>query len=122
MSAPKSEYNILKIAGSSFGRVATDETRAKLAAAMKGIREGIPKSEETKAKMSAAQPAAIKIEVLDLETNISISYNSIRAAASALNCPESSIRNYFMRVAPGSATTKKPYKKRYVFTITKIDT
>jgi group I intron endonuclease len=51
----KPEYNILKIAGSSFGRVATDETRAKLAAAMKGIGKGIPKPEETKAKMSAAQ-------------------------------------------------------------------
>jgi hypothetical protein len=69
-------------------------------------------------KKNSSHPNSQKIEVLDLETNISISYNSIRAAARALNCQESSIRYYFKRVAP---PTKKPYKKRYVFTISKID-
>ena len=61
------------------------------------------------------QPNSIKIEVLDLETNISTTYDSIRAAARALNCQESSIRQYFRN------NQKKPYKKRYVFTITKTD-
>jgi group I intron endonuclease len=60
----KPEYNILKIAGSSFGfkhseetlakmreRRQSEECRAKISASMKGIK----KSEETRAKMSASK-------------------------------------------------------------------
>ena len=46
----KPEYNILKIAGSSFGRKCKEETKAKISAVLKGI----PKSEETRIKMIAA--------------------------------------------------------------------
>jgi hypothetical protein len=58
---------------------------------------------------------AQKIEVTDLELNTSTIYKSMCAAARALNCHESSIRHYFKR------NQIKPFKKRYVFTITKID-
>jgi group I intron endonuclease len=110
----KPEYNILKIAGSSFGRVATDETRAKLAAAKKGIK----KSEETRAKMSASKmgntnaknhPNFIKIEVTDLELNTKTIYNSIHEAARALNIHPGRISEYFTR------NQKKPYKGIYTF-------
>jgi len=96
----------LKIAGSPLGSKRSEETRAKISA----TRKGILKSEETKAKISASISAyhSKKIEVLDLETNISTTYDSIRAAARALNCHESSIRQYFSR------NQIKPYKKRYI--------
>jgi hypothetical protein len=43
------------------------------------------KSPEVLAKLSAAQPNSIKVEVVDLETNTSTIYNAIKAAARALN-------------------------------------
>jgi len=126
----KPTYNILEIAGSSFGRVATDETLCKISAAMKGIGKGIPKSEETKAKMSAPkseehkakisasmmgknsgknQPNAKKIEVTDVTTNITTSYISIHEAAAALNIRIQAISNYINR------NQKTPYKGKYIF-------
>jgi len=97
----------LKIAGSPLGSKRNEETRAKISA----TRKGILKSEETKAKISASISAyhSKKIEVLDLETNISTTYDSIRAAARALNINHCVISTYFSR------NQIKPYKKRYVF-------
>jgi hypothetical protein len=77
------------------------------------------RSEESRAKLSAAMmgnsngknhPNSIKIEVLDLETNTKTIYNSIGAAAKALNIKQQTISKYFTK------NQKKPYKKRYVFT------
>lgn len=61
----------------------------------------------------AVHPYAQQIEVLDLETKISTSYDSMGAAARALNISISCINKYFIR------NQKKPYKGRYVFSIQK---
>jgi hypothetical protein len=89
---------------------------------MNGIGKGIPKSVETKAKMSAskmgnknAPSVPKKIEVTDLQTGISISYNSMSEAAKAINTRHSSISNYF------ASNQKTPFKKRYLFVYKKID-
>ncbi len=50
------------------------------------------------------QPNSIKIEVLDLETNISTTYDSMHAVAKAINTRHSSISDYFKR------NSKKPFK------------
>ncbi len=84
---------------------------------MNGIGKGIPKSVETKGKMSASKMgnknapcfAQKKIEVADLQTGISISYNSMSEAAKAINTRHSSISNYF------ASNQKTPFKKRYLF-------
>jgi hypothetical protein len=85
---------------------------------MSAARKGIPKSKETRAKMSASQmgnsngknqPNSIKIEVTDLETNTKTIFNSISAAAKALNILQQTISVYFKR------NQQKPIKGRYVF-------
>jgi group I intron endonuclease len=126
------EYNICKKAGNSSGRKHSEktktilrdkasgrkcsvETRGKISAAMLGRKD----SEEMLAKKSAYmmgntngrnQPNAQKIEVLDLEKNISTIFNSIGEAAKALNIYGARISDYFNR------NQIKPYKGRYVFT------
>lgn len=50
-----------------------------------------------------------RIEVLDLLTNEKLEYNSIGAAALALNIKQSRISTYF------SNDQQKPYKGRYIF-------
>jgi hypothetical protein len=51
----------------------------------------------------------IKVEVTDLETNTTIIYNSMTAAAIALNIRVNAISKYF------SQNQIKPYRGRYVF-------
>lgn len=89
----KPEYYISKVAGSPF--------------------LDLQHSEETKAKISASQPKSIKVEVLDLETNITTIYNTVSAAAKAIGAHKSSIFAYLQR------ENSKPYKKRDI--IQKID-
>jgi group I intron endonuclease len=120
-------YNILKIAGSSLGFKHSDESRAQMSALNKGKNNpmfGKTRSKVTRAKMSASQmgntngqnhPNSIKIEVTDLELNTKTTFGSISEAARALNITHCVISTYFRR------NQIKPYKKRYVFTITKID-
>jgi hypothetical protein len=57
-----------------------------------------------------AEADEIKVKVTDLETNISTTYDSINAAARALNIPQSRIIKYFAQ------NQKKPNEGRYVFT------
>ena len=52
------------------------------------------KSPETLAKLSAAQSISIKVEVTDLETNSSIIYHAIKAAARALGIDRRYIEHY----------------------------
>jgi Mlc titration factor MtfA (ptsG expression regulator) len=59
------------------------------------------------------QPNSQKIAVLDLETNLTTTYDTIRAAARAINLRQSSISNYL------ASNPTNPFKKRYIFT--KID-
>jgi group I intron endonuclease len=127
-------YNILKIAGSSLGFKHSDESRAQMSALNKGKNNpmfGKTPSEETRAQMSASKmgknnpmfgktncgshPNSTKIEVTDLELNTKTTFGSISEAARALNITHCVISTYFRR------NQIKPYKKRYVFTITKID-
>jgi len=97
----KPSYNLLKIAGSCLGSNRSEESRAKISGALKG---------NSNAKN---HPNSLKIEVTDLEKDTSTIYNSMREAAKALNIHVSIISRYF------SNNQKKPYKKRYVFIITK---
>ena len=93
----KPEYNILTTAGPSwgfkhselskakftgknnpmFGKPRSEETKAKISAAKKGIGKGIPRSEETRAQISASNPNSQKIEVIDLEINTKTIYHSV---------------------------------------------
>jgi hypothetical protein len=91
----KPEYNILPIAGSSLGYKHTEESKAKISKALKGHKGGF-------------QPRSQKIEVTDIELNTSTIYNSIGAAARALNITQSRISLYFNR------NQIKPLNGRYV--------
>lgn len=158
------EYNVLKVAGSTIGRIFSGESRNKMRLAalardvtgennpmfglshseetrkiLSGRKLGRVLSEETKAKISAAlsgenhprygkthtqesieqnilsQDSRQEIEVLDLETNIKTVYPSKRAAARALDINSATIDGYF-RYSPKNSK-KKPCKGRYVLTI-----
>jgi phage antirepressor YoqD-like protein len=65
--------------------------------------------EETKRRISDSQPHAKKIEVIDLEINQANIYNSITAAAKALDIPQSSLSRYLTK------NQQSPYKGRYIF-------
>lgn len=66
-------------------------------------------SEETKALISFSMLSSIKVRVLDKETNTTVDYDSITAAAIALNIRIQAICNYLKR------NQIKPYKGRYIF-------
>lgn len=59
--------------------------------------------------MPRAQANAIKIEVTDLETNITTIYTSIGEAARALEVRQTAISQYFLK------NQKTPYKGKYLF-------
>lgn len=84
----KPDYNILQVAGSSLGYKHT---------------------EESKVQITTSQPNCIKIEVLDLETNTTASYDSINAAAKGIGCRHWPIQYHLKTL------NTKPYKGRYVF-------
>jgi hypothetical protein len=92
----KPEYNIFKNAGSSLGHSHSVGTRDKMREIAK----------------CRSPTNSIKIQVLDLgasPTNTKTIYNSISAAAKALNILQQTISVYFKR------NQTKPYKGRYVF-------
>jgi hypothetical protein len=67
------------------------------------------KSPEALTKLSIAQPNSIKIEVVDLETNISTVYNAIKAAARALDIDRRYIEHYIY------LNQDKPVLGKYTF-------
>jgi hypothetical protein len=67
------------------------------------------KSPETLTKLSIAQPNSIKIEVVDLETNVSTIYNAIKAAARALDIDRRYIEHYIY------LNQDKPVLGKYTF-------
>jgi hypothetical protein len=95
-----------------FGKAHSEQTKLEISVSLKG-RKG------AKGRWApfplASQPHAIKIEVLDLgwlrqpPTNISTTYHSANAVASALNISRPAISMYFKR------NQIKPYKGRYLF-------
>jgi group I intron endonuclease len=118
------KYNILQKAGSSLGYKHFKEARAKIAAAIKGennpmygkkrihskkILAKISEAKKGKARIVGAGRSPEIILVLDLQTNISIEYDSISCAAKALNIQKSMISMYFSR------NQNKSFKGRYVF-------
>jgi len=116
------EYNILQTAGSSLGYLHSEESKRKMREAPNPGRftKGQKHSEETKRKMSEARlgsnrPAGSgrpsqNVEVFDKETNLTATFDSFSAAATALDIRYEAIKNYF------SKNQQKPYKGRYVFT------
>lgn len=81
-----------------FGKNHSDETRKKLSAAKFG-----------QAKPEGSGRPCQAIEVFDIENNLTTQYDSIRAAAIALDIPCDSIRSTFRK------NRQKPYKNRYIF-------
>jgi group I intron endonuclease len=114
----KPEYNILQKAGSSLGFKHSLATREKLKISQKLVnrtgkknhRFGIVVNHETQAKLFAAsKDKCQKIEVMDLNTNETTIYESIRAAGKALDIKQSLITTFF------SQNQKSSYKGRYIF-------
>jgi group I intron endonuclease len=100
----------------------SDETRTKISDALKGENNpmyGKNHTEETKTIMSEAKKGQQKpsgsgspsqaIEVTDNNTNEKTLYDSMSAAARALNINICRISNYFVR------NQVKPYKGQYTF-------
>ena len=100
------EYNILKIPGTPSRGSGWKHSEATIenirAAALK-------RSPEILAKLSTSQPTKIKVEVTDIETNISTRYHAIRAAARALGLDKRYIENYIY------LKQDKPVLGRYTF-------
>lgn len=118
LSSLEPEYNILLKAGSSLGYKHSLETRERMSVSHKAFDRtgknnpsfGVTVSEEIRAKLFASQKNKCqRIEVLDLDTNETTSYDSVRAAGRALDIKQSRITTYF------SQNQKKPYKGRYIF-------
>jgi len=121
----KPEYNILPTAGSSlgfkhseetlakmsgvnnpnFGKILSEETRAKIAAAKKGNLNAM----FGKTKPEGAGKPTQRISVLDVVNNNTFEYDSMSAAARALDIKQSRISMYFAR------NQLQPYKGRYIF-------
>ncbi len=118
----KPEYNILKTAGSSFGRVHTAESKAKITLALKGELNpmfGRKHSDESRKimsdkKLGKPRPSGSgtppqKIEVIDNENNTTTIYNSIAEAGKTIGVKPALISQYF------SKNQIKPHKKRFIF-------
>jgi group I intron endonuclease len=118
ISSCKPQYNILLKAGSILGYTHSLETRNKMSISQKAFDRtgennpmyGVPVSEETRAKILEKQKHKCqRIEVLDLYSNETISYYSIREASRVLGIRQNSISMYFIQ------NQKSPYKGRYIF-------
>jgi group I intron endonuclease len=126
----KPEYNILAKAGSLLGFKHSEYTRRRMSAARLGIsrskfsedtrrrmsaaRLGISLSEDTRRRISEARKVngagipCVQLEVLDLETGIKTTYDSISEAAIALDVKRPSLSRYLL------GTQVKPFKGRYI--------
>jgi hypothetical protein len=84
-----------------FGKTHSQETKDKIAASITRLLG------EHKKNLSLAHPNSQKLEVLDLKTNQTTFYSSIREAAKALGCDHALIRHYLKSKNP------LPFKGRY---------
>ena len=121
-----------KMSEANLGRKHSDETRKKISDTTRGVKKsvetkmkisdslkGVLKSEQTKGKISVAMLGKPKIEgsgrpsqqisVIDNKTNQTTTYDSIRAAARALNMDCGIISSYLKR------NQQKPYNGQYIF-------
>lgn len=100
------EYNILKTPGSPSRGSGWKHSEA----AIENMRTAaLKRSPETLAKLSASQSMKIKVEVTDIETNTSMSYHAIRAAARALGIDKRYIEHYIY------LNQDKPVLGKYTF-------
>jgi hypothetical protein len=97
------EYNILDKAGSSAGYKHTEEALAKVRSYL--------------AKMNAEK--GIKVGVLDIETNITTTYDSIRKAAEALGCAKYTIQFYEKQQLKTGVV--KAFKGRYIISVVRVE-
>ena len=108
------EYNILKTPGSPSRGSGWKHSEA----AIENMRKATYKtyeSPEILAKLSKAQSSGIKVEVTDVETNTSITYHAIRAAARALEIDKRYIEHYIY------LKQDKPVLGRYTFKLVNED-
>jgi group I intron endonuclease len=125
-----SEETKQKMSEAKLGISLSEDTRRRMSEAKSSISEetrrrmseaklGVSLSEYTRIRMSEAKKGIAKtegsgrpsvpIEVLDLETGIKTTYDSMGEVARALGTCRSSISQYFSR------NQQKPFKKRYWF-------
>lgn len=102
------EYNILNIPGSPSRGSGWKHSEATIEN-MRVAALNRDKSLAAVDKLSAAQPNSIKVEVIDLETNISTVYNAIKAAARALGIDRRYIEQYIY------LNQDKPVFNKYTF-------
>lgn len=104
------EYNTLKFAGSSLGYKFSEASRAKMSRSQIGKKAGEknPFFGKHNPKPEGAGKPCQKIEVIDTKNNTTTKYDSMTAAALALNTNHSVITQYFAR-------NQKLYKNRYAF-------
>jgi group I intron endonuclease len=122
------EYNILKIAGSTKGYKHTEETLAKFRARVFSV-EHIAMLKENQSKFNSEEQRAkarermleinkrkgIRVEVLDLDTNTTTTYDSIRKAAEFIGCAKNAIHCYEKQQQKTGVVTK--LKGRYVIKV-----
>jgi group I intron endonuclease len=122
ISSLNPDYNLCAVAGSWLGKKHSAVTREKLSAAnlgkilsattrarMSAAQKGKIHSEEHKENILTSMPNRKKVEALNLETNITTTYSSIRQAARALNISHTAILKNL------NSKFRKPYKGRYIF-------
>lgn len=122
------EYNILKTAGSTKDYKHTEETLAKFRARlysaehMAMLKENQSKfnSEEQRAEsrermLEINKRKGIRVEVIDLDTNITTTYDSIRKAAESIGCAKNAIICYEKQQQKTGVVNK--LKGRYVIKV-----
>jgi len=97
------------------GHKHTEETKTKISYALTGsihpdeIKKRISEAKKGKPKIEGSGRPAQSIEVFDNKNNSTTIYDSIHAAARALDIKQARISTYFAR------NQQKPYKGRYIF-------
>lgn len=100
-----SEESLKKMSSAHIGSKKSEETKLKMSTAQLGSK----KSEESKLKNLLSSKTRVKVEVTDLETNISTIYESQSQASRALSCSHKIISQYLKR------EQKVAYLGRYIF-------
>ena len=119
------EYNIQEIAGEYKGYNHPDDVRKLMSESRRGINNpffGKTHSKETIALMSVKAKNRTKcpvpgfeVEIMDLETNLTTTYDSIRKAAKVIDSDIKSLsRHEKLKLEKGSS---KPYRNRYVINV-----
>ena len=108
LSSLPHEYNILSKAGSRSGHKLSDDTKQIMSDTAKKIDNPGRFKPGHKKVEGSGKPSQV-IEVTDIKNDTTTSYDSMSAAARALNIDKRRISYYFAR------NKQKPYKDRYTF-------